>query len=189
MPQPSRMHSWPSLSQPAVCLRRAQNSRQSSRPAPHSCVPVQRHADAVHAIVGMNGQVLGNKPLKCGWGRHQLQQQGSTALNNQLAMMGAFSPMGLMGPGPAGLVPGMAPMMMPGAMGANQNMLGPQLGLGGQMGQLGLGLGGMRGGAGGPMGGQGGPQGLRGSQGLGGPQGGLAPQIDPMYLSMYYGQQ
>ena len=151
---------------------------------------VQRHADAVHAIVGMNGQVLGNKPLKCGWGRHQLQQQGNTALNNQLAMMGAFSPMGLMGHGGPGMVPGMAPMMMPGGMGGNQNMLGPQLGLGGQlgqMGQLGLGLGGMRGGAGGPMGGQGGAN-LRGPQGLGG-QGGLAPQIDPMYLSMYYGQQ
>ena len=165
--------------QPAVWMRHAWNICQSSRSPSHSCVPVQRHADAVHAIVGMNGQVLGNKPLKCGWGRHQLQQQGSTALNNQLAMMGAFSPMGLMGPGPAGLVPGMAPMMMPGAMGGNQNMLGPQLGLGGQMGQLGLGLGGMRGGPGGPMGGQGGPQGLRGSQGLGGPQGGPGPADRP----------
>lgn len=32
---------------------------------------VQRHADAVRAIFEMNGQIVGGKPLKCSWGRHQ----------------------------------------------------------------------------------------------------------------------
>ena len=57
----------------------------------------------------MNSHVLGGKPLKCGWGRHQLQQPGSLALSNQLAMM-SFNPMGM------GL-PGLAPVMLPTGLG------------------------------------------------------------------------
>ncbi len=40
---------------------------------------LQAHSDAVHAIVGMNGQMLGGKPLKCSWGRHQ-SSRGALAL-------------------------------------------------------------------------------------------------------------
>ena len=42
---------------------------------------VQEHAEAVHAIVGMNGQTVGGKPLKCSWGRHQSSRaQGALLL-------------------------------------------------------------------------------------------------------------
>lgn len=37
-------------------------------------VTFQRHEDAVSAIVTMNAQTLGNKSLKCSWGRHQPRQ-------------------------------------------------------------------------------------------------------------------
>ena len=34
------------------------------------------HADAVRAIVGLSGQNLGGKALKCSWGRHQARKGG-----------------------------------------------------------------------------------------------------------------
>ena len=32
------------------------------------------HAQAVHAIVAINGQMVGDKALKCGWGQLQPRQ-------------------------------------------------------------------------------------------------------------------
>lgn len=40
-------------------------------------VRYKRHADAVRAIVEMNGQELGGRTLKCSWGRFQNGQKGS----------------------------------------------------------------------------------------------------------------
>ena len=38
------------------------------------------HAEAVRAIVGLSGQNLGGKALKCSWGRHQARKTGPEAL-------------------------------------------------------------------------------------------------------------
>ncbi|CAK0783496.1 hypothetical protein CVIRNUC_006695 [Coccomyxa viridis] len=38
------------------------------------------HAEAVRAIVGLSGQNLGGKALKCSWGRHQARKTGPDAL-------------------------------------------------------------------------------------------------------------
>lgn len=48
--------------------------------AAEGVVFVQQHAEAVHAIVGMNGQTVAAKPLKCSWGRHQSSRAAGTAL-------------------------------------------------------------------------------------------------------------
>ena len=44
------------------------------------------HADAVRAIVGLSGQNLGGKALKCSWGRHQARKAGSDPLQAGLAV-------------------------------------------------------------------------------------------------------
>ena len=56
-------------------------------------LPVQyaAHADAVRAIVGLSGQNLGGKALKCSWGRHQARKGGSDPLQAGLAGAGDFS--------------------------------------------------------------------------------------------------
>lgn len=58
-----------------------------------SCMPVQyaSHADAVRAIVGLSGQNLGGKALKCSWGRHQARKAGSDPLQAGLAGAGDFN--------------------------------------------------------------------------------------------------
>ncbi len=45
--------------------------------------PVQyaSHADAVRAIVGLSGQSLGGKALKCSWGRHSARKSGVDPLH------------------------------------------------------------------------------------------------------------
>ena len=52
------------------------------------CMPVQyaSHADAVQAIVGLSGQNLGGKVLKCSWGRYKPQKAGAKSL--QMARAG-----------------------------------------------------------------------------------------------------
>lgn len=54
-------------------------------------VPVQyaSHADAVRSIVGLSGQNLGGKALKCSWGRHQARKAGIDPL--QAGLPGDFS--------------------------------------------------------------------------------------------------
>lgn len=83
------------------------------------------HAEAVRAIVGLSGQNLGGKALKCSWGRHQARkaqlsmegggfdylavQQQQMSLQQQLAMQ-------QLGYGPAGYAAqGVTPLGMPGA--------------------------------------------------------------------------
>jgi RNA recognition motif-containing protein len=82
------------------------------------------HAEAVRAIVGLSGQNLGGKALKCSWGRHQARkaqaplessfdyltlQQQQMSLQQQLAMQ-------QLGYGPAGYAAqGLSPLGMPGA--------------------------------------------------------------------------
>ena len=38
------------------------------------------HAEAVRAIVGLSGQNLGGKALKCSWGRHQARKVGGAQM-------------------------------------------------------------------------------------------------------------
>lgn len=57
-------------------------------------VSYQKHEDAVNAIVSMNGQHVGSKPLKCDWGRHQPRQNATSnmqvlAMQNQLQYLNA----------------------------------------------------------------------------------------------------
>ena len=62
------------------------------------------HAEAVQAIVAMNGQPLSNKMLKCSWGRHQprqssmfamdmLQMQSQPGFLGSQNMLGSINPM------------------------------------------------------------------------------------------------
>ena len=62
-----------------------------------SCMPTQyaSHPDAVRAIVGLNGQNLGGKALKCSWGRHQARKGGADPLQAGLAGAGDFNYMAL----------------------------------------------------------------------------------------------
>ena len=74
-------------------------------------VTFSNHAEAVNAIVTMNGQMVGGKPLKCAWGQHQPRQPpmpapGMLQIQNQLGFLGA-----------QGMLASMGPMLqMPGAM-------------------------------------------------------------------------
>ncbi|KAK9813604.1 hypothetical protein WJX73_010245 [Symbiochloris irregularis] len=82
---------------------------KSYRKGSYGFVQFEQHVEAVHAIVGMNGQVVGGKPLKCSWGRHQTSR----------------GPGGIAGPG-AGQVSHSQVMMQL----ANMSLLGgPQPGL------------------------------------------------------------
>ena len=53
------------------------------------------HADAVRAIVGLSGQNLGGKALKCSWGRHQARKAGTDPLQAGLAGAGDINYMAL----------------------------------------------------------------------------------------------
>ena len=78
-------------------------------------VNYSHHDEAVHAIVSMNGQTIGSKPLKCAWGRHQPRQtpvpplqllQMQHQMQNELGLLGA-----------QGMLSTMRPIIqMPGAM-------------------------------------------------------------------------
>ncbi len=61
------------------------------------------HAEDVQAIVAMNGQMLGNRTLKCSWGRHQPRQNlvpalGMLQMQNQLGFLGAQNMLGSINP-------------------------------------------------------------------------------------------
>lgn len=77
------------------------------------------HAEAVHAIVAMNGHTIGDKAVNCAWGRHQprqihppaiqmlqMQPQMQSPMQNQLGFVAAQGMLTLMRPMiqmPAGL--------------------------------------------------------------------------------------
>ena len=66
-------------------------------------VSYSHHAEAVTAIVSMNGQVVGGKALKCAWGQHQPRQPplpppGMLQMQNQLGFLGAQGMLASMGP-------------------------------------------------------------------------------------------
>ena len=61
------------------------------------------HAEAVQAIVAMNGKVIDNKALKCAWGRHQPHRNhgpvlGMLQVQNQLGFLGAQTMLGSINP-------------------------------------------------------------------------------------------
>ena len=83
------------------------------------------HAEAVQAIVAMSGKVIGNRALKCAWGRHQHHRNhgpvlGMLQVQNQLGFLGAQTMLGSISPMlgmPGGMqipnqlqIPGPAPM-------------------------------------------------------------------------------
>ena len=137
------------------------------RKGSYGFVQFQKHEDAVQAIVSMNGQVVGSKPLKCSWGRHQARQP-TPAPGMSLNMM-SLQHMGMMGAG--GLMShGMGPLMVPAQLPAAQLAASQTaMGLGARGMTLGL--------AGQPLGMGAGHQMLSPAQ-----------QMDPasMYYSMYY---
>ncbi|KDD72477.1 hypothetical protein H632_c3295p0, partial [Helicosporidium sp. ATCC 50920] len=75
-------------------------------------VRYRRHEDAVKAIVGMNGVRLGDKVVKCFWGRHpQLPGAQPNVANLVLATMaGGMAPAHAMVGQPVGLLPLSSPL-------------------------------------------------------------------------------
>ncbi|KAK9829495.1 hypothetical protein WJX72_006199 [[Myrmecia] bisecta] len=153
-------------------------------------VQFQRHEDAVRAIIGMNGQLLGGKALKCSWGRQQPRAASAAAAN--LALNLAQINLGLYGAG-AGL-PSMLPPQLqqplppPPQLAAQQQMLLQRhLAGGGGPGPSHLpqlGMAGMSGG--GPM--------DQGAGALAAQMAGLSMDSGPLYYSgpptaPYFGQQ
>lgn len=72
---------------------------QSASAGSYGFVNYSQHIEAVYAIITMNGQTVGNKPLKCAWGRHQprqtqvphlqlLQMQQQQQMQNELGFLG-----------------------------------------------------------------------------------------------------
>ena len=87
------------------------------------------HAEAVQAIVTMTGQMVGNKALKCAWGRHQPRQShmpalGMLQMQNQLGLTGAQNMLGSVNP-MLGMPPGFqfpGPAQMPSPQHAQQQL-------------------------------------------------------------------
>ena len=86
----------------------------------HPCPPqatrfscnMQRHADAVQAIVSMNGQMTNGKALKCSWGRNPNPR--ITTLMGAHGMMMRLPPVAGMAGMPAGMLSHtVSPMMLP----------------------------------------------------------------------------
>ena len=63
------------------------------QPLTDSRMPVQyaSHADAVQAILGLNGEILGGKALKCSWGKHRAQLAGTAPLHPSVVRARAFN--------------------------------------------------------------------------------------------------
>ncbi|DBA78486.1 TPA: hypothetical protein ACH3X2_007974 [Trebouxia sp. C0005] len=73
------------------------------RKGSYAFVNYTSHAEAVQAIVAMNGKVISNKALKCAWGRHQPHRNHGPALGmlqvqNHLGFLGAQNMLGSMSP-------------------------------------------------------------------------------------------
>lgn len=98
-----------------------------------------KHEEAVNAIVAQNGQMLGEKPLKCSWGRHQPRQDSVAQVNllqmhqlmtaqalQQSMLSQSLMPGGLQGGMPGGML-GVMQGGMPGGLSPGQGMLNPSL--------------------------------------------------------------
>lgn len=90
------------------------------RKGSYGFVRYKSHQDAVHAIVGMNGQSLGGKVMKCSWGRHPSTPPSSVQTSLMLAAAAGLNPLAM---GSAGML-GHGGMGGPGGMGGHMGMLG-----------------------------------------------------------------
>ena len=73
------------------------------------------HAEAVNAIVTMNGQAVGDKALKCAWGRHQPRHAPMSALGLLQMQSQMQTQLGFLAP--QGMLASMSPMLqMPAGM-------------------------------------------------------------------------
>ncbi|PRW50946.1 oligouridylate-binding 1-like [Chlorella sorokiniana] len=93
------------------------------RKGSYGFVRFKAHADAVRAIVGMNGQALGGKVMKCSWGRHPNTPPSGVQTSLMLAAAAGLNPLAM---GSAG--------MLPGGMGGHGGMSGHMGMMGGGMG-------------------------------------------------------
>ena len=67
------------------------------------------HNDAVRAIIGMNGAIIGGKSIKCSWGRHPAVLPSGMQANLMLAAAAGMGPLAIQAPG--------VPMNMGGMLG------------------------------------------------------------------------
>lgn len=181
------------------------------RKGAYGFVRYKHHPDAVRAIVGMNGQMMAGRTIKCSWGRHPNAPPGNVQASLMLAAAAGINPLAMAqnGPGlmvqPLGGMPlGGMPLGMPlgGGGSLGMAMANGSLGMLGQhqaqqggmplQAHLGLSRGGLVPGLSAPLDGFGGQQqqqqlgggyghGMYGGHGLGG-QDGMVHQMGQMFL-------
>ncbi|KAL4437767.1 hypothetical protein ABPG77_005679 [Micractinium sp. CCAP 211/92] len=95
------------------------------RKGSYGFVRYKSHQDAVHAIVGMNGQSLGGKVMKCSWGRHPSTPPSSVQTSLMLAAAAGLNPLAMGNTGMLGHgAMGHGSMGAPGSIASHMGMVG-----------------------------------------------------------------